>query len=244
MHLLSLRRSSVLFLYVLLVFHSTAFAETWVRFDPSLPAGSRCVVDVTLLHPTQCSLGLKEVELRASKLRKLDSDKLAEYLGKRIAPIVIGPGGAVYLLDHHHLARAILLSGVKKTLYAEVKENWSGLPEDQFWAKMQERRWVYLYDEAGKGPLTPSHLPQTIEAMRDDPYRTLAWLVREKGGYRETSEPYAEFAWANFLRTRIQLGQDHSNYDQAEKAALDLAHAPGAKDLPGYIAITNKDARP
>ena len=68
---------------------------------------------------------MREVEMRAEKLRQLSPDKLQKYLTKKIVPIVIGPGGIPYLLDHHHLARALIVSGAGKFLVAEVKENWS-----------------------------------------------------------------------------------------------------------------------
>jgi hypothetical protein len=36
--------------------------------------------------------------------------------------------------------------------------------------------------------------------MRDDPYRSLAALVRKSGGYEKSTRPFSEFVWANHFR--------------------------------------------
>jgi len=41
-----------------------------------------------------------------------------------------------------------------------------------------------------------------------DPYRSLAWIVREHHGYIKNNAPFSEFKWANFFRTRILLDHD------------------------------------
>jgi hypothetical protein len=209
-------------------------------FDPDLLPHSRCEVPVSILHPTQSSVGMKEVDMRVAKLRQFSPEKLQKYLRKKIAPIVIGPGGIPYLLDHHHLARALILSRASNVMFAEVKENWSKLSEPEFWAKMKAQNWVYLRDETGKPISNPKYLPASIAAMRDDPYRSLSWLVREQGGYRETDDPYAEFQWADFFRARIQLANDTNALNQATAQAVKLAHSPDAHNLPGYVADADK----
>jgi len=47
---------------------------------------------------------------------------------------------------------------------------------------MVENNYVWLYDEKGYQPVNPMFL-STIERCVNDPYRTLAWLVRRSGGY-------------------------------------------------------------
>jgi hypothetical protein len=222
---------------------SAALAAGDISFNTDLPASSKCIVEIAILRPTQSALGMKEVEMRAEKIGKMDAKELEHYLRKHVAPIVIGPGGAPYLLDHQHLARALLQAHAGKTLYAEVKENWSKLSEIGFWAKMKEHDWVYLHDETGKPMGDPTGLPRTIESMRDDPYRSLAWLVREKDGYLQTESPYADFHWADFFRARVRLGNGTNAFDEATREAVKVAHSPEAKDLPGYVAPTDKAGR-
>jgi hypothetical protein len=45
-----------------------------------------------------------------------------------------------------------------------------------------------------------------IADLIDDPYRSLAGFVRKRGGFVKTEKPYVEFAWADFFRTRVRLG--------------------------------------
>jgi hypothetical protein len=230
-------------LYFCLLPVSVTLAAGDVAFDPDLPAHSMCIVEIATLRPTQSVVGMKEVEIRAERIGKMTAKELEHYLRKHVAPIAIGPGGVPYLLDHQHLARALLEARASKTLYAEVKENWSKLSEPEFWIKMKERDWVYLHDETGKSFADPASLPRTIGNMRNDPYRSLAWLVREKDGYSQTDSPYADFHWADFLRARVHLGDGTNAFDEATPEAIKVAHSPEAKDLPGYIALTDRTSR-
>jgi hypothetical protein len=222
---------------------SVTLAAGDLSFGPDLPAHSMCTVEIAILRPTQSAVGMKEVEIRAEKIGKMNAKELEHYLRKHVAPIAIGPGGVPYLLDHQHLARALLQAQAGKSLYAEVKENWSKLPEPEFWTRMKEHDWVYLHDETGKPMPDPTSLPLTIGSMRDDPYRSLAWLVREKDGYRQTESPYADFHWADFFRAHVHLGTGTNAFNEATLEAVKVARSPEAKDLPGYVASTDKASR-
>jgi hypothetical protein len=237
-----IRRARAIFCSCLLPI-SAALAAGDISFNPNLPAHAKCTVEIAVLRPTQSAVGMQEVEIRAERIGKMNATELEHYLRKHVAPIAIGPGGVPYLLDHQHLARALLQAHAGKTLHAEVKENWSKLSETEFWARMKEHDWVYLHDEAGKPMPDPTGLPRSIEGMRDDPYRSLAWLAREKDGYRQTESPYADFHWADFFRSRVHLGDDTNAFDEATLEAVKVAHSPEAKDLPGYIASTDKASR-
>ena len=39
--------------------------------------------------------------------------KVEEFLGKHMIPVILGPKGRYYVIDHHHLARALHEEGVK-----------------------------------------------------------------------------------------------------------------------------------
>jgi len=83
--------------------------------------------------------------------------------------------------------------------------------------------------------LSPVLLPEKIKMLQDDPYRSLAWLVRKNGGYKKTAIPFAEFKWARYFRKKIKLsGKKHAIKD-ALPLALELARDPEAENLPGYI---------
>jgi hypothetical protein len=231
------RKNHLFFVWAvaILVVAPALMASDYVEFTTNLPAGTKCVVDVRKLHPTQFAIGMREVKMRSGKLQGKNPKAVDRYLLEKIMPLVIGPGGVPYILDHHHLALVLLEVGGRTTLYAEVRENWSQLTDAEFWKRMKEKNWLYLYDEFGRGPLEPAQLPKTIGEMRDDPYRSIAWIVREKGGYRQTDSPFAEFQWANFFRTRILLETVQTEFDRAVKEAMKLVSSKGAEKLPGYI---------
>lgn len=167
------------------------------------------------LFPTQFAVGKAEIEVRAGHMRKKlrkDPAKLHDYLRVRPIPIVVR-GNKFYLVDHHHLLRALYEveneeRGKNICVYVKVLSNASSLEDVYFWKTMHERNMVYLFDQAGGGPQQPKMLPNHIKDLAFDPYRSLAWIVREKHGYIKNNAPFSEFKWANFFRTRILLDND------------------------------------
>lgn len=167
------------------------------------------------LSPTQFAVGKAEIEVRAGRLRKKlkkDPHKLHDYLRVRPIPIVVR-GDRFYLVDHHHLVRALYdvenaSRGKNICVYVKVLGNASSLEEVYFWKTMHADNLVYLFDQAGGGPQPPQTLPAHIMNLAFDPYRSLAWIVREHHGYIKNNEPFSEFKWANFFRTRVLLDQD------------------------------------
>ncbi len=220
------------------------------------------------LSPTQFAVGRAEVEIRAVGLRKKyqkDPGRLHDYLRVRPVPVVIR-GNKFYLVDHHHLVRA-LHEALHKTLgdeicvYVEVLANTSSLSHLYFWKQMYANNWVYLFDHEGGGPQPPDKLPSHIKDLKFDPYRSLAWLVRDRYGYLKTDADFAEFMWANYFRMCILLDPHilDGEYDiddylytlnkdgellltEEGKDIIDeamfLATSPGARGLPGFRGIT------
>lgn len=147
----------------------------------------------------------------AKKLAK-DPHKLHDYLRVRPIPIVVR-GDKFYLVDHHHLVRALYdvehhKRGKNICVYVKVLANASSLEEVYFWKNMHEDNLVYLFDHEGGGPRPPQTLPGHIKDLDFDPYRSLAWIVREQPGYLKNNAPFSEFKWANFFRSRVLLTQD------------------------------------
>jgi hypothetical protein len=78
------------------------------------------------------------------------------------------------------------------------------------------------------------HLPKTLTALVDDPYRSLAGELRRLGGYAKDMTPFAEFLWADYLRLKIPEKRVRKDFDKALKDALACAHDPDARYLPGW----------
>jgi hypothetical protein len=224
--------SSVLSALAIMLLCSPANATT--ACGTSSKAGDLCSCNVLELRPTQFAVGMIEVKDKEAELASKSGPKLSAYQQKHPAPVVIGPGGALFITDHHHLARAMADRGIETTV-CRLDADYSGLDPDSFWAKMAERHWVYLYDENGKGPRAPADLPRTVEGLKDDPYRSLAKAVQDSGGFAKASTPFAEFEWANYFRASgISRAEIQSNFSQSVTKASAIAMKRDACRLPGY----------
>ena len=189
------------------------------------------------LLPTQFSLGLKEVEAKVKKMKAFSAKEVDEYLHSHLVP-VIQHDEAMHLIDHHHLVRACWEAGIEH-VQVEIIADLSGHSEKDFWEKMKKSNWVHLYDQFGNGPHEFHQLPSDIRGLADDVYRSLAWAVREAGGYEKTPleknvEPFVEFKWADYFRKNIVIDRTDAGFELAFKAAMKLTQAEGAKKLPGY----------
>jgi len=213
-----------------------ADAEDLAAFDPSLSPGTHCLVEIDKVHPTQCAIGYLEVDQRGEKIARMSPKKLKSYITDHLPLIVIGPRSVPYLIDGHHLCFALLKYHVADRVEARVEANWRDLSAEEFWKSMRKHGWVYPYDNKGQGPIDPEKLPQHVLKMTDDPYRSLAWAVRKRAGYVKTLDSFAEFQWANFLRSQVVIANTPTGFEQAVDDALKIVHSPEAKKLPGYEA--------
>lgn len=188
-------------------------------------------VDLKELRPTQFNVGMGEVEFKRARFEKMGKKKLREYLHKKVARVIVGPkaaahGAYLWLIDGHHTATALsFLQGSEMRIL--VEHDWSHLNVADFFKRMIERNKTWLFDN-GLGPLNVNDLPATLAHLSDDPYRTLAWRVKEDNGFLKTDGEYAEFKWADFFRTRVAP----SDLNRAWR----LARSPEASHLPGYIS--------
>jgi hypothetical protein len=189
---------------------------------------------VSDLRPTQFAVGMFEVERKARKLRGLKSKELDEYLDAHPVPVVLCRDGQAHVIDHHHLVRACWEVGVDKVV-TQVEADLSHLGAEAFWEEMIRRKWVHLYDQFGRGPHEPLNLPLNVRGLADDLYRSLAWAVREEGGYQKTPVPFCEFRWADYLRKKLVVQRSEEGFRKAIDEALRLARSEEASHLPGYI---------
>lgn len=189
--------------------------------------------DPTALRPTQLCVGRQQVGDKAARLSKLKkSGGLHAYLRDHPVPVVLGPHGDMFVTDHHHLCCAMLEAGVPlQEARLEVVQDWKALAEPDFWSLMEQHGYVWRHDKKG-GELDRDafvrSLPRRMADMSDDPYRSLAALVRKRGAYTKDWTPFAEFQWANWLRTRVGPTD--------VEGAVVLARSEAAGSLPGYIS--------
>lgn len=191
-------------------------------------------VSIGDLHPTQITVGMREVEEKRRRWRsaRTNKKKAAEFLGKHLIPVVLGPRKRPYIIDHHHLTRALYEEGVKNVLVT-VLENLSGLDDDAFWFVLDNRSWTHPYDDAG---LRRGHedIPRSVRGLVDDPFRSLAGALRRAGGFAKETMPFSEFLWTDFLRRRIARAAVEDDFAYAMENALKLARSAEANYLPGW----------
>lgn len=239
MNALTKSMAATLFLAALIGFFAGCASPTtaYRPFQPTMAAGAAYRLNAANLHPTQFSLGWREVLAKRKLLEETSPPELLAYLHDKDVPIVIGPGGIPYMTDGHHTLRGLLVSRIAdKTAYGHVLANWSHLDAKTFWQRMVENNYTHLKTAQSQLPQDPAALPADLTAMQLDPYRGLAWGVMVAGGFAERKDVYfQEFAWANYFRDRVRWddGSD-TNFARAVEEASELAHHPAAAALPGY----------
>lgn len=183
------------------------------------------------LRPTQITVGLREVELKRKQWRAHLGEG-ADFIERHMIPAVLGPKGRHYVLDHHHLVRALLDEGVKDILVS-VTADLSALSKAAFWTYLDNVAWCHPYDAKGiRRDFTA--IPTLVADLQDDPYRSLAGELRRAGGYAKSPTPFSEFLWADFLRQRIKPSAVDKSFASCLTKALDLARSKEAAYLPGW----------
>lgn len=189
-------------------------------------------IPIKSLRPTQITVGFREVAEKRRQWREHAGDKGSEFLGKHMIPVVWGPKGRHYVVDHHHLCRALLEEGVADIL-VNVIADLRSLKKPEFWIYLDNRDWCHAYDGAGRRR-DFADIPESLAGLTDDPYRSLAGELRRAGGYAKDITPFSEFIWADFLRRRVKRKLLETNFSAALTQALQLAKAAPASYLPGW----------
>jgi hypothetical protein len=187
-------------------------------------------VAIEELHPTQITVGMREV--RAKRTNWRDAGHKAKFLGSHLIPVIHGFKKRYYVIDHHHLARALHEEGVREIAITVVADL-TMLDRDAFWTYLDNRGWLHPYDARGRRR-PYADLPRRITELVDDPYRSLAGELRRAGGFAKDTTPFSEFLWADFLRRRIKRSRIEDNFTQALEQALRLARSEDASYLPGW----------
>jgi hypothetical protein len=184
------------------------------------------------LRSTQITVGMREVKAKRKHWRAQGAKKAEKFLGKHMIPVILGPKGRYYVIDHHHLARALHDEGAK-VVAVTVIANLGKLDRDAFWFVMDNRDWTHPFDADGRRrPF--GDLPKSVDKLVDDPFRSLAGELRRAGGFAKDTTPFSEFLWADFLRRRMKRKAVETNFDHALEQALELSKSVDANYLPGW----------
>ena len=186
------------------------------------------------LRPTQMTLGMNEVFHKRDAWKEQDRARTwPNSLARTWCRSSLGLEGEHYLIDHHHLARALYEEGVE-SVFVTVVADLSRLPADHFWNMMDFPRLdpsLRLRRDGG-GPIPTCR--KRSRAWRTIPIGRLPANCAHIGGFAKDSTPFSEFLWADFLRPRIKAKAIKADFNAALAEALVLAKTGDADYLPGW----------
>ncbi len=181
------------------------------------------------------TVGMGEVRQKSTHWCTLDPQERSHYLSRHWFPAVRGPKSRYYIIDHHHLGLALILENVQSTQLV-LMQDFAALSQHEFWVVMDHYQWVHPYDRDGHR-CDFNQLPKKLTDLIDDPYRSLAGVVKSSGGFPKDGEPFAEFLWADFFRRRISAHMLKTDPQAAICRAQELAHGKEASHLPGWSGV-------
>jgi hypothetical protein len=195
---------------------------------------ARNKIPIADLRPTQLTLGLSEVTERAVKIAKLSLEDRDALLDRKSIPHVVGPEKQIYIVDHHHLARALWSLDIREAVLGEQLADWSDLEVKSFWRKMDLTGYCWPIDADGnRRPYAA--IPHHIGDLTDNVWRSLARDVRGKA-FEDLDTPFQEFIWGDYFRTFMSRRLIELQFELAANLATKLARLDEAQDLPGFRA--------
>jgi len=201
------------------------------------------------IQPTQFQFGKPSVDNRIKKFKKKKSLKdLNQYLAKKPIPFIEGPFSKKWIIDRHHFSLALIKSKsffltkkfeLKNIMVAFQKVQLKTsrpiykMTMAEFESELLKRKMIYPYKNGKLMPI--EHLPAKIEDLTVDYSRGLSWLVRKSGAYQKTSIPFAEFYWAKYLKSNLDIEQQVYTRNTLKKAIrLALIENEETRELPGF----------
>ena len=196
-------------------------------------------VRISELRPTQITVGMREVKEKRKRWKDKHGKKAARFLGGHMIPVILGPKQRHYVIDHHHLARALHEEGVEEILTTVVADL-SSLEKDAFWFMLDNHSWMHPFDDEGKRRDYDA-IPKSVDKLIDDPFRSLAGELRRAGGFAKDTTPFSEFLWADLLRRRIKRKVVEDDFAHALELGMKLAKSQEAGYLPGWCGPSDSD---
>lgn len=205
--------------------------KTLLNCSSTSEINTACLATLDQLRPTQASLGHMLMQCKRTGFEGKTVDKMQKYIADHVVPGILGPGGNIYITDHHHFTAA--MSGTKysdlSVVACPLHDLRSTTEPDNFWAEMMNNGWVWMEDNRGQplqsgpgGAPWYTTIPTTISAsFADDPFRSFSEWVRDDYGYIKCMigdktasfpqcqlgshvlppPPYLEFKWADSFRS-------------------------------------------
>ena len=136
--------------------------------------------------------------------KERDPNDLEKFLGSHMVPVIVGPGQRKYLIDHHHLARALHEVGRQERVRDRSSSDLHKLDVETFWNMMDYHGWTHPFDAKGRRRGLRRSPGDDRGTCKTTPIARWPENCGSIGGYAKDSTPYSEFVWADFLRLRIK----------------------------------------
>lgn len=172
-------------------------------------------VPVLSLHPTQLAVGMYQVSFKVGRLKQmLKSGSLDGYLRSHPVPVIEGPGGALFMTDHHHLASALVKLAAQVDSPKDRAKGRSKVPQpytepadkalSRDWSRDEEESPDFWQDLIDKQCTWAGHLKRTLKAGDDgqplvqyayetlSPADLMAQMPKDVTGLRD--DPYRSLA--------------------------------------------------
>ncbi len=203
-------------------------------------------INTAELAPTQATIGGFEVTLKADRFKLMSRSAIDGYLREKRdkgKPAMVVKGlHRYFVVDGHHTLSAILTATEPRELDLALRADLSDISdEERFWARMAEEGFMH-----GRGlgkPVSPHDFPDRLLHLVDDPFRSIAWLIRKMGAFDDLKQPYQEFRIADFLREHMVFEPvAYHEYETACLRAFELMRSETAMNwaeehsLPGFKA--------
>jgi len=140
-------------------------------------------VNVNSLKPTQIDEGFAEVNKKAAGFDLLSPAQLQPYLLGYVEPVVIGPGGQLYVTDGHHTFTALsdsIYGASNPTVFVNVIANYSNMTMAQFYAAMAAQNLLLPLQNGVPQTVnttTGAPIPTSLTTLIPDAYRGLEYSI-------------------------------------------------------------------
>ena len=114
-----------------------------------MPDATLLPVPMKSIRPTQITVGFREITQKREQWRKHMGKDRKAFLSRHTVPTVLGPKKRHYLIDRHHLTRAIADEGIDEIVVSLVADL-SSLSRESFWVYLDNRGWCHPYDQDGR----------------------------------------------------------------------------------------------
>lgn len=199
-----------------------------------------CTSHISNIHPSQFAIGSYSIKYKSGKIEKeWAENELTKYIKEEVNPAVFGPDHKIWIIDGHHFHYSLFKANIPEDLkrsYIEIIADFRNKSEKKFQAYMIKNQYVFLKDQKFND-IKFKELPNTVGSLRNNPYRSLAWIVRKHEGFDKSDTPFAEFMWGEFYKNNgIKLEKRFEADRDADKLkeAISLSSTEEASYLPGF----------